>query len=75
MSKNKTDRGIDDIKDLARSLIGVWADYILPANRTKPNHVSDTISDLESIGEEIKKRSTALWEQAKMDYPEDGQGS
>lgn len=68
---NKTDSGIRDIKDLARSLIGVWADYVLPANRSKPNRVSDTISDLESIGEEIKKKATALWEQAKLDYPDE----
>jgi len=71
MSKNKTDRGIDDIKDLARSLIGVWADYVLPANKSKPNHVSDTISDLESIAETMKEKATALWEQAKLDYPDE----
>jgi hypothetical protein len=71
MSKNKTDRGIDDIKDLGRSLIGVWCDYVRPENRTKPNHVSDTISDLESIGEDIHKKATALWEQAKLDYPDE----
>lgn len=69
--KNKTDRGIDDIKDLARSLIGVWADYVLPANKSKPNHVSDTISDLESIGEDIHKKATALWAQATQDYPDE----
>ena len=68
---NKTDRGINDLKDLARSLIGVVNDYSLPANSDKPNRVSDTISDLESLGEEIAKRATALWERAKLDYPDE----
>lgn len=68
---NKTDRGINDVKDLARSLIGVVNDYARRNSPTMPSRVtvSDTISDLESLGEEIKKRSTALWEQAKLDYP------
>ncbi len=68
---NKTDRGINDIKDLARSLIGVVNDYSLPANSNKPNRVSDTISDLESLGEEITKRAAALWAQATHDYPDE----
>jgi len=71
MSSNKTDRGIRDLKDDARSLIGVVNDYFLPANSNKPNRVSDTISDLESMGETIKKKATALWAQATQDYPDE----
>ena len=49
----------------------MWADYVLPANKSKPNHVSDTISALESIAETMKEKATALWEQAKLDYPDE----
>jgi hypothetical protein len=70
---NKTDRGINDVKDLARSLIGVVNDYVRRDSPTMPSRVtvSDTISDLESIGEDIHKKATALWEQAKLDYPDE----
>jgi hypothetical protein len=73
MSKNKTDRGISDMSLLARQLIGVVNDYRRRNSPTMPSRVtvSDTISDLEHLGEEIKKRSFALWEQAKLDYPDE----
>lgn len=70
---NKTDRGINDVKDLARSLIGVVNDYARRDSPTMPSgvSVSDTISDLESFGDTIKEAATALWAQAKLDYPDD----
>ena len=70
---NKTDSGIRDIKDLARSLIGVVNDYSRRNSPTMPSgvSVSDTISDLESFGDTIKAAATALWAQAKLDYPDE----
>jgi len=68
---NKTDRAIKDMTDLARSMVGVVNDYFLPANSDKPNRVSDTISDLESMAETIKERATELWTLAQVDYPDE----
>lgn len=66
---NKTDRAIENIRDLGRSLVSTAEDY--QPNGEGKQRVSDVISDLEGYAETLKEKATELWTLAHVDYPDE----